>query len=319
MVRSTDANRSRLDEAARAGWLYFVAGNTQDQIARKLKISRQTAQRLVSLAISERLVRVELNHQISQCMELARSLTQRYKLKLCEVVPADPASASTVLGVAQAVAAEMQNQLASREPIVLALGTGRTLRAAIDHLPPVDCPRHKIVSLVGSFAADGSASFYDVIAKMADAVKAPHYPMPLPVITKSAEERRLLVNLRSVKHVIELGQRAHVSFLGIGHIGSGAPLLDDGFITRPEFTSLKRAGAVGDIVGWAFDRDGKLIKGLTNDRVGSVPLAIPAERLVIGAAMGSAKVEAICGALRGRLINALITNETTAKAVLSQD
>ena len=42
--------RSRLDDAARAGWLYFVAGNTQDEIARKLNVSRPSAQRLVSLA-----------------------------------------------------------------------------------------------------------------------------------------------------------------------------------------------------------------------------------------------------------------------------
>ena len=43
------ADTTRLDDAARAGWLYYVAGNTQDQIAAKLGISRQTAQRLVSL------------------------------------------------------------------------------------------------------------------------------------------------------------------------------------------------------------------------------------------------------------------------------
>ena len=47
------ANGSKLDEAARAGWLYYVAGNTQDQIASKLGVSRQSAQRLVSLAVAE--------------------------------------------------------------------------------------------------------------------------------------------------------------------------------------------------------------------------------------------------------------------------
>ena len=46
---------TRLDDAARAGWLYYVAGNTQDEIAAKLGVSRQTAQRLVAMAVSERL------------------------------------------------------------------------------------------------------------------------------------------------------------------------------------------------------------------------------------------------------------------------
>ena len=31
---------NRLDDAARAGWLYYIAGNTQDEIAAKLGISR---------------------------------------------------------------------------------------------------------------------------------------------------------------------------------------------------------------------------------------------------------------------------------------
>ena len=59
----------RLDEAARAGWLYYVAGNTQDEIARKLGMSRQSAQRMVSLAMSEGLVKVRLDHPIGHCME----------------------------------------------------------------------------------------------------------------------------------------------------------------------------------------------------------------------------------------------------------
>ena len=47
MAQRQDTGSNRLDDAARAGWLYYVAGNTQDQIAAKLGISRQSAQRLL--------------------------------------------------------------------------------------------------------------------------------------------------------------------------------------------------------------------------------------------------------------------------------
>ena len=90
MARKSDHDGLRLDEAARAGWLYYVAGNTQDEIARKLGISRQAAQRLVSLAISERLIKVKLDHPIARCMELAAALKLRYDLRFCEVAPTDP-------------------------------------------------------------------------------------------------------------------------------------------------------------------------------------------------------------------------------------
>jgi predicted DNA-binding protein (UPF0251 family) len=58
------------DEAARAGWLYYVAGMTQDQIAAELGVSRQRAQRLVSRAMAEGLIHVRLNHRIGACLDL---------------------------------------------------------------------------------------------------------------------------------------------------------------------------------------------------------------------------------------------------------
>jgi DNA-binding transcriptional regulator LsrR (DeoR family) len=99
-------------------------------------------------------------------------------------------------------------------------------------------------------------------------------------------------------------------------MGDSAPLLQDGFVNRDEMRALIKAGAVGEVVGWAFDRNGQFIEGMTNDRVASVALDQPAKRLVIGAAMGAAKFEALRGALVGRIINGLITNEPAAAHLL---
>jgi DNA-binding transcriptional regulator LsrR (DeoR family) len=316
MTRISDSETNRLDDAARAGWLYYIAGNTQDEIASKLGVSRQTAQRLVSLAVSRRLIKVRLDHPIAHCLDLSQRLREKHDLKHCDVVPADPASSSTTLGVAEATAALLERWLESREPIITALGSGRTLRAAAEQLSPMDCPQHKIVSLVGNIAPDGSASFYDVITRVADAVRAPHFPMPLPVIASTTSEKKLLLAQKPVKHVIDLARRADVTFVGVGHIGETAPLLQDGFVNRDEMRALMKAGAVGEVTGWAFDRHGALVAGLTNDRVASVPLDRPARRQIIGAAMGESKIDALRGALAGGIINGLITNETTAERLL---
>src|ERR1044071_5045409 len=102
MASRSENGGSRQDEAARAGWLYYVAGNTQDQIAAKLGVSRQRAQRLVSLAVSEGLIKVRLDHPIGNCLELAEKLKSRFALDLVEVVPSDPGNSSTTIGVAEA-------------------------------------------------------------------------------------------------------------------------------------------------------------------------------------------------------------------------
>jgi DNA-binding transcriptional regulator LsrR (DeoR family) len=101
-------------------------------------------------------------------------------------------------------------------------------------------------------------------------------------------------------------------------VDENAALLRDGFVRPDEIRSLVRAGAVGEITGWAFDGHGRLIEGLTNDRVLSVPMDQPAERKVIGVAMAPARLRAVRGALRGKLVNGLITNEIMAELLLEK-
>jgi DNA-binding transcriptional regulator LsrR (DeoR family) len=271
----------------------------------------------VSLSVSEGLIKVRLDHPIGRCMDLAARLKSRFALDLVEVVPSDPASESTTIGVAEAAAAEIERWLRHTDPIIMAVGTGRTLKAAIEQLQPMECPHHKVVSLTGNIAPDGSAAFYNVIFNVADTVKARSFPMPLPVIASSARERELLHAQPMIRETLALAAKANVTFLGIGDIGPDAPLFLDGFITEAELKALQKAGAVGEICGWCFDADGKLIEGLTNDRVASAPMPSRERSLVVAIAMGRRKLPGIRATLNRRLVNGLITDERTAEGLLT--
>ena len=125
-----------------------------------------------------------------------------------------------------------------------ATGTARTLKVAVDQLPPMECPQHRIVSLTGNIGPDGSAAYYNVIFSMADAIKARHFPMPLPVLCSSAEERELLHDQSMVRSTLALGaaadHRRSLSFArdlpgrryGAGH---SQERLDSGCLERRAF------------------------------------------------------------------------------------
>jgi len=249
-------------------------------------------------------------------MELAQRLSDRFGLNYCDVVPSDPGSSSTILGIAEATAKHLERVLRAPTPIILGVGTGRSIRAAVNQLPSMDCPQHKIISLIGNVAPDGSASFYDVITKIADKINAPHYPMSVPVFANSDEERQTILNLRPVRQIYALAEKADINMVGIGSIGEQAALFVDGFIDRNELRALLKAGAVGEITGRAFSVNGEFIEGLTNSRVVSAPMRKTSEAPVVGVAMGVGKAQAILGALRGKIINGLITDEATARAIL---
>jgi DNA-binding transcriptional regulator LsrR (DeoR family) len=307
----------RLDDAARAGWLYYIAGRTQDEIAAAMGISRQAAQRLVSRAVAERLIRVRVDHPIAQCLELATALGERYGLRRVEVTPSDPAADGGSVGLAEAGAEEIARWLRRPQPLVMAVGTGRTLKAAVDQLERLSCPQHRIVSLTGNIGPDGSAAYYNVIFSMAETVEARHFPMPLPVYVATPEERALMHGQALIRSTLALAAAADVAFVGIGEMDETAPLFLDGFMSREELSDLRAAGATGEICGWVFDAAGALVEGERNLRTASAPIPSREHTAVIALAKGRKKLPAIRAALGGGIVNGLITDEATAAALLS--
>lgn len=316
MRRSAKASR-KLDQAARAAWLYYIAGNTQDEIATKLDVSRQAAQRLVALAVHEKLIKFRLDHPLADCLDLAHRLSRGFGLDTVEVVPDDPAGDDPLAGLAVAGGQFLETQLAKRTPLVVGLATGRTLKAVVDEVAPMQRPDHRIVSLVGTMNRNGQASPYDVAMRLADRVGARCYPMPTPVVATTVEERRLLQTQEAYHTVERLAATAAFHLVGIGEVGWNCPMHRDGFLTDGEISELMALGAVGEIASWAFDAQGRLLQSDVGERLSGVPCE-PRPRVPrIAVAGGGRKRAAIGAALEGRLLTGLITDQTTARSLLA--
>jgi DNA-binding transcriptional regulator LsrR (DeoR family) len=251
-------------------------------------------------------------------MELAARLKERFDLVHCEVVPTDPAAPQATAGIAERCANLLDVTLRTETPVIVALGTGRAVRAAVERVTPIERPNHQIVSLVGTISADGSASFFDTVGRLADRTGARHYPMPLPFLMSSEDERNRMVRIDPIAKVKAIAAKADLRLIGIGQMDQKAQVHVDGFVTREELFEMMRLGAIGEVTGWAYDAKGKLIKGGTNKRLTSIPPEMPAQATTIGAAVGLAKVPAIRAALNGRLVNGLISDEATARAILEK-
>ncbi|AUH32990.1 sugar-binding transcriptional regulator [Paracoccus tegillarcae] len=302
----------KLDQIARAAWLSFVAGQTQDEIAAQMGVSRQSVQRMVAQAQAMGLVKVRIDHPFADCLDLSVRLKKQAGLAFCEVVPSDPAGA----GMAIALADCIEGWLKREEPLIAAFGTGRTLRAGVERMSRLECDQHRLVSLTGNIATDGSTAYYNVLFSLSERVTARSYPLLMPVVASSAEERQALAGQAGIARVIEMAEQAAVAFLGIGTVNDDAALVLDGFATAPEIAALREAGAVGEITGWAYDAEGRLLDDPLLARVASAPIPARESALVIAAATGKSKRAAIQGALAGGLVNGLITDTETAEFLL---
>ena len=114
-----------------------------------------------------------------------------------------------------------------------------------------------------------------------------------------------------------LAERADLAIVGIGVPDRDTVLYQSQILTDKEIEELRALGAVGDIALRFFDRDGRPIDHPINDRIIGLDLAqmkrIPR---VLGISGGAGKFEVIRGALRGHLIDVLITDDATAEQLL---
>jgi len=308
----------KLDLATRAAWLYYVAGNTQHEIAEKLGISRPVAQRLVALAVEKNLIRVRVDHRLADCLTLASQLSSRYGLSLCEVVPVDndsPEELSRKLAVAGAQV--MEKFLDTEPPAIVAVGSGRTLKAAVDQIAQLERAQHRLVSMVGAIAQDGSSNPYDVALHISEKTGGKHFLLPAPLLADDPAERTQWCNHRLYRIVEDLSAQADVAFVGIGNLGPNCPLHADGFITAEEVEEMTGLGAVAELLGRPIDAQGRAVQSSTVARITSVPLASPPSRPTIGFAGGTSKRQAVIEALNGGWLSGLVTDELSARAALA--
>ncbi|WLS79352.1 sugar-binding transcriptional regulator [Erwinia pyri] len=303
--------------AARAAWLYYITGYTQYQIADCLGVSRQVVQRLIARASAENLISFQIMHAVSDCLKLASALVLKYNLQFCQVVPsAGLAPAACQKMVTSAAASVMASLLSATPGMTIALGSGRTLRAAIEKMPDLTYFQHHSVSLLGAMTADGTTTRYDVPLCMAQKTGGKYFIVPAPMFADNAHDRDLWCNNRIYKTVTEKARMADMTFLGIGDIAQNCPIFLQGFINREELDRLLELGAVAEVVGHIVDENGMLIKSELKQRLTSIALPQRPVRPTLAFAGGADKYQAIEAVLKGRWINGFITDEESARYLL---
>lgn len=310
----------KLDQAARAAWLYYVAGKTQNEIADLLNVSRQAAQRLVALATEQRLVQVAVRHPVSDCMNLSEQIKNKFGLSECYVVPSSGLDVDSVQQFISVAASEvMQKYLAQPEPLTIAVGSGRALRAAIDELPDMNYTQHTCVSMIGAIASDGSCTRYDVPLRFAEKTAGKYFILPAPMFADSVEDKIGWTQHRIYQTVLQRAEEADVAFIGIGQMRDHCPLQEDGFITDVQLNELQEKNSVAELLGHFIGEDGERISTSLNECLTSVALTPNTNKKIIAFAGGAEKYVAMRAVLRGRWLSGLVTDEDTATHLLSAD
>ena len=304
----------------RAAWFYYKDELTQDEIAKRLSVSRASVGRLLERARRVGLVSINLNAEYLDSFELSAELRRVFDLSEALVVPdhdKEPAdhhaiNARVGLGGAQFLSTHL------RPGGSLGVGWGETVSRVIAatnfgavgpiHMVTltggVDGYLQTILSSKGEPAADG-----DLVTTAA--------VIPAPMCASSAALAAALREEPTIQQVLKHACEAEQAVVGVGTPTLDATIAQLGYISPEDVATLDEHNVVGDILGQFFDANGVVADISLHDRRIGIELAdlkkIPK---VVGVAGGVHKAEAILGALRGGFLDVLVTNEITARRLL---
>jgi DNA-binding transcriptional regulator LsrR (DeoR family) len=302
--------------------LYYESGLTQARIAQRIRLSRQKVQRLLDAAKEKGVVRIVVEPLQGVHAEREKALEERFGLAEAVIVETSSFTDQSVVARETGVAAADYLLRVARPKDRMVLSWGGALLGMVNGLR-----RHPHRELHGVIVIQGLGGVVDpsrdthsseLVRRLSHFLGGRAMPLPAPGVAADRAARNAFLRDVHVSKVLDSGRAADIAFVGIGAPRQDSILVREGSIVKwEELEELKTRGAVGDISLRYFDRNGKAVSSDLDDRVVGLSLEdfrrIPH---VVGVAGGAAKVEAIRGALAGKLLNVLITDHVTAQRLL---
>ena len=303
----------------RVAWFYYKDELTQDEIARRLSVSRASVGRMLERARRVGLVSINLNADHLNAFEVSNQLRRTFNLAEALVVPdhdKEPAdhhllNARLGLGGAQFMSTHL------RPGGSLGVGWGETVSRVIASTNFGAVGPVHLVTLTGG--VDGYLQ--TILSSKGDGVAEPEATtatiIPTPIVASTPKLAAALKAEPAIQHVLSQASGVDQAIVGVGTPTADATIVQMGYLAAEDVRVLRDRGVVGDILGQFFDADGNVVSlEIHRRRIGIELSDLASIPKVVGVAGGLHKAEAILGALHGGFLSVLVTNELVALRLL---
>lgn len=295
--------------------MYYEYGQTQQEIAAKLGISRPTVSRLLTQSRDEGIVHITIHNPLGYCSQLEEIFRREFDLK--EVMIAPHAGQQPTETLAEVAVNYLQRILKDGDTIGVAWG--KTLHHIAQSLKPKSLSNVRVVQMKGGMGLTGSnIHASQIVESFSTAYRGKAHYLPVPAIVDTANVKKAFMSDSSLRRTMQVAEEINVAIFSIGALNAAAAQIEAGYLTVDEMTSLQMKGAVGDICSRFYTIEGELADPSLDERTIGLDLAhLVGIEYAIAVAGGTEKASGILGALRGRYLNVLIIDEDTATQVLA--
>jgi len=312
--KSLEANRL----AVKICRLFYDEDLTKVEIERRLHVSRFKVARILRDAKRTGLVKIQIAEPQTDLSNLEYDLESELGLKSAALVWDDGESPNLLKRKVGRLAADYLLGILRTED-VLGVGWGTTTFELVNALPDTITLKLRVVQVSGgNIAIESGIDSQALTMRLARKFGVEPYLLHAPTFVERPETRELLMKESALRKIFQIYNQTTVLIAGIGAFLPGG-FLGSRNITSSEMSLLRKQNAVGEFLTYCYDVNGDFCKTETLNRTIAIPVEVIKKMpCSIGIAVESQKAMAVLGAVRAGLINALITDTTTARTLLEK-
>lgn len=306
------------DLLAEVARLYYVKNLTQSEISSHIHTSRSTVSRLLQEARDRKVVEIIIHYPWDRSSAMEQELQQKFGLANVRILDSQGRRGEEALrGVALLAARYIDGII--KDGSILGLSWGRMVYKTVQVLQPEKDLSIKAVQLFGTAIPNNRIDGSEVVRLFAGKYKGQYYSLHAPLFVENPQLKEALLQDPHIRETLDLAQKADIIITGIGSLESQLAPSQTwlGYLSAEEIDQLRKRGAVGHICAHHYDSEGKILEiDLNQGIIGAGLALLHTAPQVIGIASGPEKSRAILGALRGKHINTLISDDVTAQKLL---
>ena len=302
--------------------LFYQNELSKIEIGRKLRISRFKVAYYLNEALNEGLVEINIIDDPDYSKDLENMIEKKFKIQQAKIVKTSASYEQTKKNIGKSAAVLLEDLVHNGDTIGVAWGT--TLYGMLNNLSSNKRIRNiSVVQLTGGLhQIEMDYSPVELTRRMAKIFRAKIFQLYVPAIVDNPRTSEILLSESNIKRTIEMFSSVSIALVGIGSVipKPSTLLYRDGFIDKIDVESIIKSKAVGDINSYFYDINGKECSTkLDNRTIGINLLQLKQIRYVMGVAGGLNKAEAIYGALKGGIVNIIVTDSETAEKILNMN
>ena len=310
------AKPSKLQRMIKIARLYFEDNLTQDEIAKKMKISIPQVSRIITAAKDQGYVKTFVVDPFSEANDIRKQITYTFNLKDSRIVESRINDTRvTESNAAQATADYLLGILQTND--IVSLAFSNITSKIHNFLPKMHMENVSFVQPTGAVFEHVQGYLNDTVRETSNMLDAYYYYLPAPAMVQDKHTKDTLHQDPIIKWVIDKAHNANIALYSAVQPSMQSEYMKNKYLTPNFMDELRKAGAVADIFGHFIDINGIIVNTDIEERTIGMPISeLTKKDYSICISTGEENAEAIYAALAGNYCNVLITDAVTARKVI---